>query len=275
MTRIRSGLCSITYRQLRPAEIVDLAQAAGIDGIEWGGDVHVPPGDLSSAADVAARCADAGIEIPSYGSYLGVVASGTRDDVADARRTFRTAEALDAPLVRIWTPLGVGPDSPPDERLTVMRWVARAAQLAEEHDLHLALEFHSDTLTETAASARRLLDEVDHPRLHTHWQPDHRLHPEAALSELDAVSPWLAHLHVFSWGDGGYEDRLPLASGAPLWRPVLDRVAEVATFDGGDRFALLEHIEDDDPAHLRRDADTLRAWIGSLPARRPTREPEK
>ncbi len=44
MTGIRAGLCSVTFRALPPERIVALAAAAGLDVIEWGGDVHVPPG---------------------------------------------------------------------------------------------------------------------------------------------------------------------------------------------------------------------------------------
>lgn len=265
MTNLRAGLCSITYRQLRPAEIVELAVAAGIEGIEWGGDIHVPAGDVGAADDVAARCADARVAIPSYGSYLGIGASTTKEFLAEARTTLWTAQALGAPLVRMWTQLGVGPQASPSERLNVMRRVEQAARLTDEYDVDLALEFHPDTLTETAASARQLIEQVGHPRLRTHWQPDHRLGPDATIAEFDIVAPWLAHLHVYAWGAGGYDDRLPLESGAPIWQPILTRAAALPMRDGGGRFALLEHIEADAPTHLRRDAATLRAWIHQLP----------
>ena len=45
MTGVRAGLCSITFRSLDVATIIDLAVSAGLDGIEWGADVHVPVGD--------------------------------------------------------------------------------------------------------------------------------------------------------------------------------------------------------------------------------------
>jgi hypothetical protein len=42
----------VTFRSLEPAEIVKLADRAGLDGIEWGGDVHVPHGDVTKASEV-------------------------------------------------------------------------------------------------------------------------------------------------------------------------------------------------------------------------------
>lgn len=37
------GLTSISFRGKTCTEVIGLAKKAGLDGIEWGGDVHVPP----------------------------------------------------------------------------------------------------------------------------------------------------------------------------------------------------------------------------------------
>ena len=44
---IRPGLCSVTFRALDVPAVVRLAAEAGLERIEWAGDVHVPPGDLA------------------------------------------------------------------------------------------------------------------------------------------------------------------------------------------------------------------------------------
>ena len=56
-----TGLLSVTFRNLPFEQIIDLTVQAGLDGIEWGGDVHVPPGELKPAERIgqAAREADA------------------------------------------------------------------------------------------------------------------------------------------------------------------------------------------------------------------------
>lgn len=46
-------LTSVTFRRMKPEEILRVAARAGIEGIEWGGDVHVPAGDLAAAAACA------------------------------------------------------------------------------------------------------------------------------------------------------------------------------------------------------------------------------
>lgn len=54
---LKTGLTSVTFRNLGIEQIVSLAGAAGADSIEWGGDIHVPPGDLSAARRAAAASA--------------------------------------------------------------------------------------------------------------------------------------------------------------------------------------------------------------------------
>ena len=44
MTPILAGVCSVTFRALSVEEVAQLAASAGVQAIEWGGDVHVPPG---------------------------------------------------------------------------------------------------------------------------------------------------------------------------------------------------------------------------------------
>jgi hypothetical protein len=49
------GLVSITFRALPPADIIRLTAECGLQAIEWGADVHVPPGDLAGARRVGAE----------------------------------------------------------------------------------------------------------------------------------------------------------------------------------------------------------------------------
>ena len=69
MSSIRTGLTSVTFRALSISKIVQLAAAAGLDGIEWGGDIHVPAGDIQSAVFALQETEKAGLEVLSYGSY--------------------------------------------------------------------------------------------------------------------------------------------------------------------------------------------------------------
>ena len=250
MTAMRAGLCSVTFRQLPAEAIVDLAAEGGVEAIEWGADVHVPPGDTATAEKAAARCADAGVACASYGSYLAV-----GRDPAETGPVIETAAVLGADNVRVWCP---------DEGGTVAD-VARAldtiAMAAAEHDLTVSLEFHPGTLTETAASTLALLAEVEAPNVFTYWQPDPRLEPFQFLAELARVLEHLSHVHVFHWRAD--HRRLPLA-GAEWWSGALRIVRGTAGRWTGPRVAFIEFVPDDDPEQLAGEVATLRTWLSEL-----------
>jgi 3-dehydroshikimate dehydratase len=237
------GLVSVTFRQLVPVEIIDLVVAHGLRAVEWGGDVHVPVGDLAVAREVGRRCADAGIAVEAYGSYY----RGT----GDFGPVLETAIALGAPRVRVWAgKLGSGEET---DRAAVVAELRRAAELAADVGVEVAVEYHANTLTDTLPSALELFREV--PALKPYWQPPVGSSLQDALVAVPALAPVTAH--VFSWDDAGR--RLALADRAELWRPVL---AELAALPGT-RYALLEFVRDDDPRAFAEDAAVLRRWLGT------------
>ena len=102
-----TGLTSITFRQLTVEQIVELVQQSGLDGIEWGGDVHVKPGEEALAREVGDRTRQAGLQVLSYGSYLHV--DGPEHIAEDFKPVLQSALALSAPVIRVW-PGGREPD---------------------------------------------------------------------------------------------------------------------------------------------------------------------
>ncbi len=256
---IAPGLCSITFRSLATDAVIALAERAGTAGIEWGSDTHVPPTDLAGAEATGRRCRDAGIEVVSYGTYLGAGAA-TATTVAEIEQHLDAAEALGAPMIRAWTEFGVTPVADLAARQRTAEHTAVIADAAAARGLLVALEFHPGTFTETAASTNALLDELGRPNLLTHWQPDPAWTAVEALEHLTGVLGRLAHLHVFAWGPDGIEDRLPLGDGADLWAPAL-ALADSAP-GPVDRYALCEYVLDDDPDQFVADSAMLRRWSG-------------
>src|SRR3954447_6657285 len=63
------GVCSVTLRACSIDEVVEVAAGAGLECIEWGADVHVPPGDLDAARRAREATLAAGLRVASYGSY--------------------------------------------------------------------------------------------------------------------------------------------------------------------------------------------------------------
>ncbi|WP_344515335.1 sugar phosphate isomerase/epimerase family protein [Dactylosporangium maewongense] len=219
----------------------------GLTCIEWGGDVHVPPGDPLRAEKVGADCRDRGIRVASYGSYF----RPGRDSITQFAPVLEAAAALRAPRIRIWAGNTGSAQTAPDQRHAVIKVTRAAAAQAADAGVQLAFEFHGGTLTDTAESAVRLLEEVDHPAVGTYWQPPVGLDDPRALAGLRHVLPWVTAVHVFSWWP--HTNRLPLAARSSLWLQVF------ALLQRSDHpyDALMEFVSDDDPAHVIADARTL------------------
>ena len=66
---MRIGVVSASFRNMGVEEIIELTKTAGLDAIEWSGDIHVPPGELANAKQVGDATRKAGILTPSYASY--------------------------------------------------------------------------------------------------------------------------------------------------------------------------------------------------------------
>ena len=250
---MRPGLCSVTFRQLTAEEVIEATAAARLEVIEWGGDVHVPPGDAERAAEVARLTSDAGLAVASYGSYFRAGAAESLTPVLDS------AAALGADRVRVWAGRVDSGDATPDEYAQVVARLSDAAVEASERGISLALEFHRGTLADNPDAVLRLLADVDSPALTTYWQPSVDAPDAVALAEYDAVAAHTSAVHVFSWWPAA--ERLRLHERADLWRGLFAAAAAQPT---PPRDALLEFVPDDDPALLASEAETLRRWIAEV-----------
>ena len=53
----RLGLCSVTFREMSAVEVIEICRKLGLEGIEWGGDIHLKPDiDTGHAEELKARC---------------------------------------------------------------------------------------------------------------------------------------------------------------------------------------------------------------------------
>jgi hypothetical protein len=223
---------------------------ARLQCVEWGGDVHVPVGDVGTARRVRRDCANAGIAICSYGSYYRA-APGPE---ADGRAVLDTAVELGAARVRVWAGSVPSKSAAAADRAAVAADLAELAAQAAARDVSIALEYHGGTLTDERNSAVRLLQEVAAPNLSLYWQPPLDLPDEPAIADALAVLPLASALHVFSWIPG--QNRRELSFRQAMWRPVIAAATAAGIPD-----ALLEFVPGDDPALVAREAETLREWI--------------
>lgn len=248
------GLVSITFRKLTVPELIHLVRKARLKSIEWGGDVHVPPGKPDAARDTRTRTEDAGLSVAAYGSYYRLGKS--EKEQAPFDEVLETAIELKAPTIRVWAGAAGSAETDAATRKKIVKDARRIAGLAADANITISLEFHRNTLTDTHESTTLLLSEVDRKNFFSLWQPPVGASKKKALEGLHAVLPKLTNVHAFNWSPKG-TDRLPLADGADRWSAYLDVVRST----GRDHHVLLEFVRDDSPENFLQDAATLREWL--------------
>ena len=251
---IHPGLVSITFRKLSPAEIVALVRKAGLRGIEWGGDIHAPHGDIGRAREVRALTEEAGLVVAAYGSYYRAGWSETNG--LPFRQVLDSAVELGAKTIRVWPGNKGSADMDKAGREAIVEDLRRIAGLAAQVGVSVSTEFHGGTLTDTNESAGRLLAEVGHANLFTCWQPHNGEETAECVAGLREVLQKVGNIHVFHWWPTAAE-RLPLAEGEARWREFF-RVLKTLP---GERYAMLEFVPDDAPEAFLRDAGVLERWL--------------
>ena len=229
----KTGVCSISFRKYSVQEIIDATAAAGLDGIEWGSDVHVPAGDTATAAAVRAATEAAGLQCLSYGGYYRL----SENDPAAFDGLLACAEVLGVRDVRIW---GGGKDA---EELTETEWETLAAEAkscaakAQEKGLVLSLECHNWSLTNHWQSARKFVEEVGSPALRMYWQPNQFRSEPYDLEAVRQLADIVTNVHVFAWQYAEIYDKTtaivykPLAAHNAEWEKRLTVLQEKHMLD--------------------------------------------
>lgn len=247
------GLVSISFRQLAPDQIIDSAGRAGLAGIEWGGDVHVPHGDLDTAAKVGEMTRARGLEVLAYGSYYRVGCYG-----AEAGERFsqvlHTAAALGAPVIRVWAYRKGSADVSADEYGCFVEDARRICDMAANRGIAVAFECHHNTLTDHYDYALRLLSDIGGARMY--WQPNQHKDDGYNLKAIEALLPWIDNVHVFHWTE---REKLPLCEGAALWAKYLD----ILRRSGRTHALELEFMPDGRLETLAEEAETLKRLVSA------------
>ncbi len=257
--RLLPGLVSISFRGRTPAELIAACARAGVQGIEWGGDIHVPHGNLDVAREVSARTRGAGLQVAAYGSYYRVGRDESRQ-VAFAQ-VLDTAVALQAPLIRVWAGEQGSAKTTPAIRERIIAESRRIGEMARAAGRCVAFEFHRDTLTDATESALDLMQATADAGLCCYWQPSVGWTHAAQLDALRRLRSSLAYLHVYQWESDGRRE--PLAAGTGVWSGFLaEAAAAPLPGDLPQRWALLEFVKADSLEQFRQDAETLIRLLG-------------
>ena len=212
------GLCSVTFRDKTVEEIIELSAKEGLEGIEWGADVHVKPGTAASRVkEIVSLCRKKKLAIPSYGSYFNVL----EHQPADFAPILDTAALLGADTIRVWAGW-VKPKEMNEEQFGKITSTSREiAAMAAAKKIRVAFEFHDNTPTEGADGLLKVLKGVNHPNLYTYWQLIRPTEFAWNLENLERVYSKLTYIHVQA-NDG--EKNLPLEDFNDTWKEILSRL---------------------------------------------------
>ena len=244
------GLCSISFRSLSVDEIIEKSKESGLDAVEWGGDIHVPPTDLERAKEVGEKTRKAGLSSPSYGSYY-------RLDGGDFESVSKAAEALGASVIRVWAGSKDSEQTSEEEYLRLLGDVKRCADIAASRNQTLCFEYHYGTYCNCALSTLKLIEDAQRSNIKTYWQPMYWLNgltaDEAAENRqsIKILDGFIENVHVYNWSG---RTRMPLAEAVDEWRQYADLL-------GKERCFYLEFMPFNEVNELKAESEALSAIL--------------
>ncbi len=248
---LKTGLVSISFRHLDVTEIINMVNKAGLDAIEWGGDSHVPHGDVNKANEVRTRCEFMNIDCNSYGSYYKV--GEYADPVSEFKSVLDCAVTLQTDIIRIWAGTKSTTDADEDYWEKIVKELVNICDMASSEGKDIALEFHANTLTDNSTDTMKLLAKTQALNLSTYWQPPAGLSHEANLRDIKILKNHISNIHVFTWN--GHE-RMALEEGYTRWKEYIKLVNTENI-----RYCLLEFIKDNSIDGFYRDAAVLKELV--------------
>lgn len=247
----RLGFTSVTFRKLSREEVCIAAKENGIEFIEWGGDIHLPPDDEKALDEVLALQEKYGIKAISYGSYYRI---GQKDyELFD--KILYVAEKIGCQRIRLW--LGTVSSDKTDGKLleSLVEETRVLCDKAKEKDIVISFEFHEGTFNDNGKSSVEFLDSVGRDNAATYWQP---LRVKTDFENLEAVAPYVNGVHVFHWGKLGI--RHPLSKGADEWQKYIAYLKE----NGKNTDYILEFVKNDSLLQFGKDVATAKEILNCI-----------
>ena len=223
------GMCTIAFQDRPLDEALKLAAEAGFEGVElWGKPEHVP---LTRTDDevkaVREKIESLGLVAGVYGCYVRL---GDGQDPAekdkDMERALRITKLLGTRLARIWA------GTKNSELLTEEDWRLMVADgkrfcaRAEDAGIILAVEMHSNSVTNKARAAMELIERVGSPNLKLNYQP---IEMEDHYERARIVAAHTVNVHAQNFDVDG--KRTLISKGVVDYRMIYEILKE-AGFEG-------------------------------------------
>ncbi len=237
------GLCSVSFRNNTPEDIIAACKNAGLSCIEWGSDIHAKCGDTENLKHIISLQEKYGIFCSSYGTYFRL----GKDDAKELTEYIAAAKILGTEVLRIWCGDRKREDMSEAENRLLLTEAEKAAEIAQKNGVTLCMECHINSYTETLAGTLELMEKAGGKSFGMYWQPNQFVSIDENIRYAKAVSRYVHNIHVFNWLGN---EKYPLCDGTAVWKRYLD------CFDDN-KVLLLEFMPDGSIESLGREADAL------------------
>lgn len=257
-------LCTIACRDRLLEHALDIARDAAFDGVEiWGREPHMPDEFDENRMRAARKLLDAKGVLPYVlGSYLRFGTTRLDGDV-ELNDVLHIARWLRTPLVRVWASDVGSRDATPELWQRTVSEAQEACERAAKLDMTLVVEMHDATLADTAASARRLIEEVGRDNFRLNFQVASHDDGQSPEQRLEAVLPWVSHVHAQNYAAVPAHEsepvrRVALSAGFANY-PVLIGMLKDAGYQGSIAVEFAHDEAGDKQAALVEDLRFLRS----------------
>lgn len=257
---MKTGLCTIAFRDQSFEQVLDLAVSAGFDGVEpWGKPPHIPdPFD----ADVVRGTADAvrsrGLEVAQYGSYANPTEDDFEQQMVDA---LAIAKIYQTGKIRVWVGSCGSAEATDDQWASAIEGFTTFCDRAADANLELVVEMHNNRLSDTVEGCLRLVEGVQRDNFRMNFQPMFTDTPETILNAAQEIAPFVSTVHAQNYVETGKNTRSLVSEGIVDFDTVIG-IFRAVGFDG---YLEVEFVKEDDPEKaLKADAEYLRKLCDTL-----------
>ena len=243
---MKTGMCTLAFKDHSFEDALDIAVKAGFDGVEpYQKPDHLP---ATYEEEPVRRAVEAvrkrNLLVSQLGAYANPSSETFSQEVTD---TIRMAQDFGTDTIRVWA--GSKGSSVADEadwKQAITGFIEYADRAADA-GIRLAAEVHSNRLSDTTEGCMRLIEGVNRSNFRLNYQPTYP--PDRVLDELRKVAPYVVNVHVHNGGG--------LLSEGPLDYAEMVHVLKVAGFDG---FLEVEFVKAENPLDaIVKDAAFLRS----------------
>lgn len=247
MNSFKLGLCSVTFRKMSAAKVVEIAKKAGISYIEWGGDIHVT--NKEEARIVKSICDNEGIKICSYGSYYRVGCA----DKSKWEEICLIANAMNASSVRVWLGDKDSEETTQAEYNRILEDLKSICSVARKYNLSVCPECHDNTYNNNTDAFLKIKNELKADNFKTYFQSRY-FRFDYDIDRIERTFEFIENVHV-SYRDLVKEQRFKRKDKLYLDR-LLKKLLEM-NFDG---VILVEFTKGSKEKHFLNDIKKLKSY---------------